>query len=282
MERTRRSRTVEIPAIMRALHQTIDDEPKILADPIAVRLMGPPNDYRWLAAMLDHPFARHWRGGFALRARYAEDCLAHGVDRGVTQYVILGAGLDTFACRQPSWSRRLHIFELDHPMTQHWKQDRLRLAGIEVPPNVTFVPIDFERVAVADALASTAFDCGARTCCSWMGVTQYLTRDALDATFRFTLSLPRSSEIVFSFVLPLDAVTGIESDAMKLAAQRAGEMGEPWVAFFQPEELVRRLHALGFSEVIHLTPEEIRDRYFSGRRDGLHERRGEQLMRAIV
>jgi methyltransferase (TIGR00027 family) len=260
----------------------MDDEPKILADPIAVRLIGPPNEYRWMSTMLDHPFARQWRGGFALRARYAEDCLAQRVEQGVAQYMILGAGLDTFACRQPPWSRPLQIFELDHPMTQQWKRERLRLAGIEVPPNVTFIPIDFERVSVADALAGTAFDFGARTFCSWMGVTQYLTSDALDATFRFTLSLPRSSEIVFSFIVPLDAVSGIESDAMILAAQRAREMGEPWVAFFEPDELIGRLGALGFSEVIHLTPEEIRDHYFAGRRDGLHARRGEQLMRAIV
>jgi methyltransferase (TIGR00027 family) len=282
MEQTRRSRTVEIPAIMRALHQTIDDEPKILADSIAAQLVGPPDEYRWMAAMLDHPFAGQWRAGFALRARYAEDCLAQGVERGVTQYVVLGAGLDTFACRQPFWSRGLHIFELDQPVTQQWKRERLRLAGIELPANVTLVPIDFERASVADALGNTAFAFGATTLCSWMGVTQYLTRDALDATFRFTLSLPRSSEIVFSFLLPLDAVSGIESDAMIVAAERAREMGEPWVAFFQPDELLVRLRALGFSQVIHLTPEEIRDRYFAGRRDGLHERRGEQLMRAIV
>ena len=141
--------------------------------------------------MLDHPFARHWRAGFALRARYAEDCLAQGVERGVAQYVVLGAGLDTFACRQPPWSRRLQIFELDHPATQQWKRERLRHAGIELPSNVTFVPTDFERASVADALGRTGFAFAATTLCSWMGVTQYLTRDALDATFRFTLSLPR-------------------------------------------------------------------------------------------
>ena len=130
MEKTQRSRTIELPAIMRALHQTVDDDPKILIDPVAARLIQADDDRGWLAPLLDHPFAKQWRAGFALRARYAEDLLAEGVQRGVRQYTVLGAGLDTFAYRQPGWGSSLRIYEVDHPITQRWKQDRLKAAGI--------------------------------------------------------------------------------------------------------------------------------------------------------
>src|SRR5579863_50099 len=130
MEQARRSRTIELPAIMRALRQTVDDDPKILTYPIAPRLIQADDDRGWLAPLLDHPFAKQWRAGFALRARYAEDLLSEGIQRDVRQYVVLGAGLDTFAYRQPGWGSSLRIYEVDHPITQRWKQDRLKAAGI--------------------------------------------------------------------------------------------------------------------------------------------------------
>jgi methyltransferase (TIGR00027 family) len=282
MEQPRRSRTVEIPAIMRALHQTIDDDPKILTDPIAARLILGDDDHQWLAPLLDHPFAKQWRAGFALRARYAEDCLAEGVRDGVKQYIILGAGLDTFAYRQPSWGGSLRIYEVDDPITQQWKGDRLRVADVAIPSNLTFVPIDFESVSIPDALASTGFAFDTKTLCSWMGVIQYLTPHALETTFQFVLSLPRSSEIVFSFILPQDAVSGLEAEGLVIAAQRAAEVGEPWLTRLYPDELGVTLRTMGFSRIIHLTPEDAREHYFGNRHDGLAARHGEQLMKAIV
>ena len=282
MQHDQRSRTIQLPAIMRALHQSIDDDPKVLTDPIAPRLIDVGNDRGWLTPLLDHPFAKGWRAGFALRARYAEDCLAEGVQRGVSQYVILGAGLDTFPYRQPSWAGSLRIYEVDHPSTQQWKRDRLKVTDIAVPSNVRFVPVDFERASIPEALRHSNFAFGSRTLCSWMGVTQYLTSEALGATFQFALSLPPSSEIVFSFILPEEAISGVEAAALATAAERAAEAGEPWLTRLCPEELTAKLRFLGFSRVIHLTPEEARERYFQDRRDGLRERHGEQLMRAIV
>jgi len=282
MEQTQRSRTIELPAIMRALHQTVDDDPKILTDPIAPLLIQADDDRGWLAPLLDHPFAKQWRAGFALRARYAEDLLAEGIQCGVRQYVVLGAGLDTFAYRQPLWGSSLRIYEVDHPITQRWKQGRLKAAEIAIPPNLRFVPIDFERTAIREALRAGDFAFEVRTLCSWMGVTQYLTRDALNATFQFVLSLPPSSEIVFSFILPQEAVSGVEAEALATAAHRAAQVGEPWLTRLHADDLVARLRSMGFSRILHLTPEEARQRYFDGRRDGLRERRGEQLMRAIV
>ena len=282
MEPTQRSRTIEIPAIMRALHQTVDADPKILTDPIAPRLIDGDEDRRWLAPLLSHPFAKQWRAGFALRSRYAEDCLAEGVQTGVRQYVVLGAGLDSFAYRQPPWASSLRIYEVDHQITQRWKRDRLKTAGIAIPSNLTFVSTDFESTSISNNLRAAGFAFATQTLCSWMGVTQYLTPDALEATFRFVLSLPFSSEIVFSFILPQVEISGLEAEALLIAARRSAEVGEPWLARFRGDELAMRLRSMGFSQILHLTPEEAARRYFRDRQDGLRERRGEQLMRAIV
>src|ERR1700751_2824529 len=137
---------------MRAVHQTRDDEPKILADPIAPKLVDMKSIDAWLDTMLSHRFAPQWRAGFLIRSRYTEDCLAEGVARGLQQYLILGAGLDTFAYRQPAWAQAVGIFELDYPSTQSFKRGRLVQAGITTPNNVKFVPIDFETTPLKQAL----------------------------------------------------------------------------------------------------------------------------------
>jgi len=277
------SRTSKLCAIMRAIHQTADEKPRILADAIAPRLVDAiGDDDEWLGPILSHPYAKQQRAGFAMRNRYAEDCLAEAVGRGLQQYAILGAGLDTFAYRQPLWARSLCMYEIDHPGTQRWKCDRLATAGIAIPANLTFVPIDFERTLLADALQAANFDFERRTFCSWLGVTQYLTKSAISATLEFVLSLPRSSEIAFSFILPLEALSGIEAEAQERAAHRSAEVGEPWLSTFRPADLTAQLRAMGFSDVIHLTPEEAHERYLKPRCDGLAVRRCEQLMRAIV
>lgn len=283
MEQANRSRTAEIPAIMRALHQTTDEEPKILQDPIASRLVDTTGrDQDWLAQFVRHGFAKRWRAGFVMRSRYAEDCLAEGVARGVRQYVILGAGLDTFAYRQGCSASALRVYEVDHPETQRWKRDRLAAASIAIPSNLTFVPTDFESITLPDALQATGFASDAETFCSWLGVTQYLSSETIDAALRFVLSLPHSSEIVFSFILPQEELEGVEADAVQTAARRAAEVGEPWLSRFHADYLQAKLRAMGFPRVIHLTPEDAHERYFRNRRDRLEARRGEQLMRAIV
>lgn len=282
MEPDQRSRTLELPAVMRALHQTLDREPKILSDSIAGRLIDIDDLDQRLASILNHPFAALARAGFALRARYAEDSLAESTRRGGRQYLILGAGLDTFAYRQPLWASSLRIYELDHPATQQWKRGRLKAAGIDIPSNLIFVPIDFEHASMVKALRAASFAFDSQALCSWMGVTQYLTQEALESTFRFVLSLPPSSEIVFSFILPQEEVSGVEAEWLLTAARRAAEVGEPWLARFRAAELAAKLRSMGFSQVIHLTPEEAGIRYFHCRSDGLKARYGEQLMRAIV
>ena len=280
MRPAQRSRTIEIPVIMRALHQTLHEEPKILTDPIAPRLIDADDDRRWLAPMLSHPFAKQWRGGFAVRARYAEDCLGERVQSGVRQYVVLGSGLDSFAYRQPRWASSLRIYEVDHQITQRWKRDRLKTAGIAIPSNLTFVSTDFESGSLSNSLRAAGFTFDTLTLCSWMGLPSTLPPQLSKP--RFVLSLPFLSEIVFSFILPQAEVSGVEAEALLIAAQRAAEVGEPWLARFRADELAMKLRSMGFSQMVHLTPDDAARRYFRDRQDGLRERRGEQLMRAIV
>jgi len=282
MKVTKPSRTSDIPAIMRAVHQTRDDEPKILADAIAPKLVDMKGIDAWLDTMLSHPFAPQWRAGFLIRSRYAEDCLAEGVARGLSQFLILGAGLDTFSYRQPDWAKAITIFEIDHPATQDDKRQRLASSGIALADNLTFVPLDFEITSFGDALRATTFAFDRPTFCSWLGVTQYLTTTAIEATLAFVLSLPPGSEIVLSFILPQDALSGIEADALATAAAKSAEVGEPWLSRFDPGELVSRLRGMGFSEVAPLAPKQTHERYLKGRHDGLAVRYGEQMMRAIV
>lgn len=283
MQQTKASRLSDVPAIMRAIHQTNDGEPKILRDYIAPKLINfAAPDTNWLAPILNHPFAPQWRAGFLIRSRYAEDCLAESMTRGLAQYLILGAGLDTFAYRQPAWAHAIHIFEADHPATQAFKREQLAKSGIEPPANLTFVPIDFESVSLRQALRATCFAFDRATFCSWLGVTQYLTNAAIEETLAFMLSLPSGSEIVLTFILPQEALSGIEADAVATAVAKAAEVGEPWLSRFHPADLVSQLQGMGFSQVFHMTPEMAHDRYLNDRHDGLVGRRGEQLMRAIV
>jgi methyltransferase (TIGR00027 family) len=286
MDEERPSMTAEGAAIMRALHQTLDDEPKILEDSISLSLVDAQSDiYKARVELLERlpqPTRLRLKATFVMRSRYAEDCLAEAFGKGVRQYVLLGAGLDTFAYRQPSWASALRIFEVDHPGTQRGKRRRLVAASISVPDNVSFVPLDFEKISLATALSQARLDFGAATFFSMLGVSQYLTEAAFDQTLRFILSLPRGSEIVFSFVasdtvLPPDDVALVKAFTVQAAA-----LGELWVSRFDPVHLVRKLTEMGFSKVFHLTRAKANDLYFQNRRDGLNAALAEQMMRATV
>ena len=280
------SATAEGAAIMRALHQSLDDDPKILVDPIAPRLIEPDGEfYKGALAgfeRLPPQLKARYRSLFVMRSRYAEDCLAESFSNGVRQYVILGAGLDTFAYRQPLWARPLRVFEVDHPATQQWKRRRLAAAGIAIPGNVSLVAVDFESVTLTRGLSGAPLDFTAPTLFALLGVSQYLTQASLDLTLRFVLSMPASSEIVLSFVLPESARPPDEAALVAASSARSAEMGEPWLTAFLPDELVAKLRAMGFSRVAHLSPDAATQRYFRERSDGLSVWRNEQLVRATV
>jgi len=278
------SSTMILTAIARAAHQVLDHEPRILHDPIAIGLAEGCSREEILAAAPDHrtPIALLLRSAFVLRSRFAEDCLRSAVERGIRQYVILGAGLDTFAYRQPAWARELVIFEVDHPSSQEYKRERLTASRIEIPANLCFCPCDFEQQSLEEALAAISFDRRATTFFSWLGVTQYLTREAIETTLRFVASLPHGSEIVLQFVVPQDHLSGIDAEVSLFAASGAAMRGEPWITRIDPEDCETWLGKLGFSKVIRLTQEDAQRRYFHGRRDGLRVYRVSELMDAIV
>jgi methyltransferase (TIGR00027 family) len=263
----------------------VDGEPKVFVDPIAGRLVeaAAPGTIDAFLAGESAPQLTSNRAGFVLRSRFAEEELARAVARGVRQYVILGAGLDTFPYRQPAFARDLRIFEVDHPATQAWKQDTLAVAGIAIPSNLNWAPVDFERETLVDALMAAGFDATPPSFFSWLGVVPYLTLPAIDATLRSIASLPHPTTVVFNFQIPLeDAEESDELTFIRLAGQRNAAGGEPWLTRLRPAELQSRLHQLGFAQVFHLTPEEADARYFAGREDGMYAGRVSQLISATV
>jgi methyltransferase (TIGR00027 family) len=282
MQAQRASDTAALTAMLRAAHQLVDDEPRIVDDPIAVRLLDDATRESVAArpAELFSPALMVPRAAVLLRSRYTEDLLAAAVAEGVDQFVILGAGLDTFAFRQPAFARRLQIYEVDHPATQAWKRERLAAAQVATPANLRWAPIDFEQQTLAAGLRAVAFDASRPAFFSWLGVTQYLTLQAIDATLEVVAALSRPSTIVLSFMLPDDDLPGEEAAAARSVADEAAEKGEPWLTRIAPQDLSTRLSRLGFRSVTHLRPAEATARYFAGRCDGLRAPHVTQLMSA--
>jgi len=284
MEANRASQTALAVAIGRALHQLYDDEPKIFADPLGARLAEEidPALFATLRDRRSNPIPMLVRAHQVLRSRFAEDELAQAATRGVQQYVILGAGLDTFAFRQPPFAGELRIFEVDHPATQAWKRERIAALGLPDPSNLSWAPLDFERQTLLEVLTAAGFDAARPSYFSWLGVTYYLTRPAIDATLHVVTALPASSTITLDFNVPNDDLTGLDLETSQFVAQVVAGWGEPEVTRFRPEELQAHLHDLGFSRVFHLAPPEAAARYFSGRGDGLRAPKWQQVMSATV
>jgi methyltransferase (TIGR00027 family) len=284
MEAQKASDTAALTAMLRAAHQLVDDEPRIINDPIAVGLVDDATREQIAArpAALRSPALMVPRAAVLLRTRYAEDLLAEAIARGMGQFVILGAGLDTFAFRQPASARRLLIYEVDHPATQTWKRERLAAAGIAVPDNLRWAPIDFEQQTLGTGLRNAGFDASKPAFFSWLGVTQYLSLPAIDATLRFVVAVPSPTTIVLSFMLPDIDLPSDEAAAARQVAYDAAIAGEPWLTRISPQDLAVRLTQLGFRKVIHLSPEEANALYFAGRRDGLRAPHVAQLMSATT
>jgi len=278
------SRTTWRPALLRAAHQLLDDDPKIFVDPLAVGLIPETSAEAIFAdaSLMHSDRYQLLRSVFVLRARYAEDCLAEAVREGVGQYVILGAGLDTFAYRQPRSVRGLEIFEVDHPRTQAWKRDCLAARGIPTPRNLRFVAADFERDSLGRRLVGNGFDPRRPAFFSWLGVVQFLSVPAIEATLRFVASLPRGSAITLSFAVPCGFLDGEHRELAEYSIESCASRGEPWLSLLRPEELRVVAEAAGFSHSHYLSPGAAGERYFSNRRDGLRAPRHEQLLTARV
>lgn len=277
------SRTLLGAAIRRAEHQVLDT-PLVFEDPVILGLVPEVADPAAIAEFrsLGEPVLTLLRSLFAMRSRFAEDRLAEAARRGVRQYVMVGAGLDTFPWRQPASTRDMAIFAADHPASLIWTQRRLRERGLARPPNLTHVPVDLEDCHLADSLAACGFNHEMPSFCSVLGVTQYLSDDAINALLSFVASLNAGSEIVFSFVVPDDHLDGDDLEVAVGSGARTAALGEPWKSRLQPHVFLRRLSELGFAEIFHLTPELAQQRYFAGRQDALRAPRWEQLIAAVV
>ena len=267
MQEGKFSRTARRVAIRRAAHQLLD-HPRVLDDPLALRIIGPEAEQALRSdPKEDHAFSRAFRAFMAARSRYAEDELARAVAQGVTQYVVLGAGLDTFAYRNPH--PELRVFEVDHPATQAWKREQLQAAGIAIPPSSTFVPIDFEQQTLADGLEQSGFNASAAAFFSWLGVTPYLTREACMTTLSFIAKLPAGSGVVFDFAVDPALLNAGQRQALEALSERVARYGEPFQLFFDPGKLQDELKAMGFHRIEFLQGKELNARYFKDREDGL-------------
>ena len=203
----------------------------------------------------------------AARSRYAEDRLAEAVASGVAQYVILGAGLDTFAYRNPFPA--LRVFEVDFPATQAWKRAMLAEAGITSPENLTFVPLDFERKALAEGLAEAGLDAGRPAYFSWLGVVPYLTLDAVRATLSAIAQLPTGTAVSFDYALAPETLSPRGRTAFDALARRVASAGEPFQLFFTAQTMEAELRRAGFHRFEQLDSDHLNEIYFKNRADGL-------------
>jgi len=270
-------------AMRRAAHQLLD-RPVVLEDPIALRIVGP----RGAAAIRENPrrfdsaFGRALRLFLVARSRCAEDALAHAVAAGVRQYVVLGAGLDTFAYRNPHPPERLRVFEVDMPATQAWKREMLGRTKIEPPVSLTFVPVDFETQSLPEQLRAAGFGENEPAFFSWLGVTMYLTRDAVMGTLRYVAQRPGGSGVTFDYMTPPHKLPWLRRIGFHLVARRVAKAGEPWKTWFDAGQLALELRAMGFGQLEDLDGPGLNQRYFGGRERRLGGASAGRVMTAMV
>jgi methyltransferase (TIGR00027 family) len=266
------STTAHRVAIRRAVHQLFD-QPKVFDDPVALKIIG-----RDAAAELqatkdpDSTPRRSLRAFLVARSRFAEDHLAQAVARGVRQYVVLGAGLDTFAYRNPF--NHLQVYEVDFPATQAWKRACLEAAGIAIPATLTFAPVDFEKDTLAEGLLRAGFKATEPAFFSWLGVTPYLAKETVLATLRWIASSCSQNGVAFDYTVPRESLRFLNRFVFDALAAKVASAGEPFIGFFDPKELARELRGMGFTQIEDLSGEEINAQYFSHRSDGLRVRGG--------
>jgi methyltransferase (TIGR00027 family) len=261
------SRTALRVALRRAAHQLYDAKPLVLDDPIAVPILGDTyaEDLRRTPTRPDRPFSVSLRAFLVARSRYAEDALARAVAEGVTQYVLLGAGLDTFAHRNPY--AKLRVFEVDHPATQEWKRGLIETNALSLPENLVYTPVDFECQSLPEQLLEAGFDTKAPAFFAWLGVVPYLTLDAFRATIAFIASQPAGSGLVLDYCQPRSALPFFEQLAYDSLASRVQQAGEPFQLFFTPPKIAAELGS--FYNLEDLGSHEINMRYLADRTDSL-------------
>jgi methyltransferase (TIGR00027 family) len=258
------SRTAYLVAASRAAHQLFD-LPRVFADPVALPILGPEAAAEIRAAQwrFNTLYSRYLRAFVVARSRIAEDALSEAVARGVRQYVLLGAGLDTFAHRNPHAALGLRVFEVDHPATQEWKRQLLSRARLPTPQSLIYVPINFETDQLPERLRANGFRADGPVFFAWLGVTVYLTHDAIQQTLRFVAQSTDRSGIVFDYMILPSGPGLLRRLGRKLLLRRFAAIGEPWQTFFEPARLHDELTKLGFATVRDFGTDEMNARYFN-------------------
>jgi methyltransferase (TIGR00027 family) len=269
-------------ALWRALHVEADAEPHVLADEVGIRLADPDLGWRERPDM-DPEFTSGFRASIVVRARFIEDLVAVEAARGVSQYVLLGAGLDTFAQRRPEFAGRLRVFEVDQPAPQAWKRRRLAELGYGVPDWLRLVPVDFEAGASWwDLIDAAGFSTAAPAVVASTGVSMYLTREANAATLRQLAALAPGSTVAMTFLLPLELLDERDRPGLVMSSNGARAAGTPFLSFFAPDEMLGLARAAGFTDARHVSSAELSTRYLAGRSDGLRLSTGEDLLVATT
>jgi len=269
-------------SLWRALHVQIDSPPHVLEDEVGLRLVAPEDEWRQRPDM-DSESTSGFRASIVARARFIEDLVTDQLAHGVTQYVILGAGLDTFAQRRPEIASRMRIFEVDQPGTQGWKRQRLIELGFGIPEWLRLVPVDFEAGwSWWEQLKVAGFDASRPAVVASTGVTQYLTKDAIMATLRQVAKLAPGSTLAMTFLLPLKLTGPEKRPEVEAAEKGARTSGTPFISFFTPPEMLALAREAGFREVRHVSSAELNQRYFTGRTDGFCLPSGEEFLVATT
>lgn len=250
-------------------------------DMLGLELAAPDEGWRERPDMA--PFTTRFRAAIVARGRFVEDLVVEQAARGVGQYVILGAGLDTFAQRRPEVASKLRVFEVDQPGPQAWKRQRLMELGYGVPDYLRLVPVNFEAGSNWwDELAAAGFDATQPAVVVSTGVTMYITREALAATLRQVAKLAPGSTLATTFLVPLEMVDAEDQTGTRIAIQGAAASGTPFISFYSPEDIVALARECGLPKVRYVSTADIIERYFAGRTDGLRPSNGEQFIVATV
>ena len=256
-------------AMWRALHVEADAPPHVLEDRVGLQLLAPEDGWRERGDM-DPQFTRPFRASIVARARFIEDLVVEQAGRGLSQYVILGAGLDSFAQRRPEIASRMRVFEIDPPRPQAWKRQRLIELGFGVPEWLRFVPVDFEAGdSWRDGLAAAGFDQQQPAIVVSTGVSMYLTREANAATLRQVAAFAPGSTFAMTFLLPLEMADPEVRPGLEMAEKGAHASGTPFISFFTPQEIQAMALEAGFKDAKHVSAADLTERYFAHRTDGL-------------
>jgi methyltransferase (TIGR00027 family) len=269
-------------ALWRAMHVRVDPPPHVLEDEIGLELAAPGDDWRRRPDM-DPRATSPFRAAMVARARFVEDLIVEQADLGVAQYVILGAGLDTFAQRRPEIAGRLRVFEVDQPGPQAWKRRRLIELGYGIPDWLHLVPIDFEESEDwMKQLSAAGLDSGRPAVVVCTGVTMYLTEDATASILREVAALAPGSTLAMTFLLPIELLDDADRSGSRASKEGAQASGTPFISFYTPPEMLELAHEAGFTGARHVSGASLAERYFADRTDGLRPSSGEDLLLATT